>query len=376
MKTFDAIVIGIGGMGSATAYHLAKRGANIMALEKFQLNHLNGSSHGKTRMIRSIYYEHPSYMPLIKRAYSLWRELQDDSGNELLLQTGGLMIGPRDGELVSNVIDNAEAYNLPYDLLSRNEITKRYGVLQPSNDDVGVYDPNAGILFPERCIEACATLARKAGAELHFNEPMIKWASSNGKIIVKTERNEYTTNSVIFTAGGWLTELVPDLYLPLKSERQCMFWVRPTAHQELFSSKMMPVLVWQKQADLIYYSFPDIGDGFKVARHHHGETTTPDRVREVDQKDEFPIRTFLKENISIANGQILSSATCHYTNTPDEHFIMDFHPKHKNVILISPCSGHGFKFSGVIGEIAAELALNGKTSLDTSFFRLGRIGLH
>ncbi|HKM76650.1 MAG TPA: N-methyl-L-tryptophan oxidase [Candidatus Bathyarchaeia archaeon] len=375
MKNFDVIVIGIGGMGSATAYHLAKRGANIIALEKFQLNHLNGSSHGRTRMIRSIYFEHLSYMPLIKRAYSLWRELQDESGNELLLQTGGLMIGPRDGKLVSNVIDNAEAYNLPYELLSKSEIAKRYGVLQLSDDYVGVFDPYAGILFPERCIEAHATLAQKAGADLHFNEPMTMWAVSNGKIIVKTERNEYMANSVIFTTGGWLTELVPDLHLPLESERQCMFWFRPIERNELFSPKRMPVLVWQKGAELFYYSFPDIGDGFKVARHHYGEITTPSRVREIDQQDELPVRAFLKENIPLADGQILSSATCHYTNTPDEHFIMDFHPKHRNVILISPCSGHGFKFSSVIGEIASELALDGKTSLDTSFFRLARIGV-
>jgi sarcosine oxidase len=376
MKGFDAIVIGLGGMGSAAAYHLAKRGADIMALEKFQLNHLNGSSHGRTRMIRSIYYEHSSYMPLLKRAYSLWSELQGESGKELLLQTGGLMIGPRDGKLVSNVTGNAEAHNLPYELLSQSEITRRYSVLRLPDDHVGVFDTNAGILFPERCIEAHTTLARKAGAELHFNEPMTKWMMSNGKVIVKTERNEYTANSLIFTAGGWLTQLVSDIHLPLKTERQSMFWFQPTEHNELFSPRRMPVFLWQKGTDLFYYSFPDIGDGFKVARHHHGEITTPDRIRGIDKEDEFPIRTFLKENIPSANGRILASATCHYTNTPDEHFIMDFHPKHKNLILISPCSGHGFKFSSVIGEIAAELALDGKTNLDTSFFRLTRIGVN
>ncbi|MFI5449227.1 MAG: N-methyl-L-tryptophan oxidase [Candidatus Bathyarchaeia archaeon] len=376
MKVFDVIVIGLGAMGSATTYHLAKRGANVMALEKFQLNHLNGSSHGRTRMIRSIYYEHSSYMPLIKRAYSLWRELEDESGDELFLQTGGLMVGPRDGKLVSNVINNADAYDLPYELLSRSEIVRRYGVLQPPNDYVAVFDPNAGILFSERCIEAHAALARKVGAELRFNESMTKWMISNGKIIVKTEKNEYTGNSIIFTAGGWLKELIPDLHLPLKSERQSMFWFRPTEQNELFSPKRMPVLLWQKGTDLFYYSIPDVGDGFKVARHHHGEITTPEKIRVINQQDEFPIRMFLKENIPLADGRILSSATCHYTNTPDEHFIMDFHPKHKNVILISPCSGHGFKFSSVIGEIAAELALFGKTSLDTSFYRLARIGMH
>ncbi len=259
-------------------------------------------------MIRSIYYEHSSYMPLIKRAYSLWRELEDESGDELFLQTGGLMVGPRDGKLVSNVINNADAYDLPYELLSRSEIVRRYGVLQPPNDYVAVFDPNAGILFSERCIEAHAALARKVGAELRFNESMTKWMISNGKIIVKTEKNEYTGNSIIFTAGGWLKELIPDLHLPLKSERQSMFWFRPTEQNELFSPKRMPVLLWQKGTDLFYYSIPDVGDGFKVARHHHGEITTPEKIRVINQQDEFPIRMFLKENIPLADGRILSSA--------------------------------------------------------------------
>ena len=376
MKSFDVIVVGLGGMGSATAYHLAKRGAKTLGLERFQLNHVNGSSHGRTRIIRAIYYEHPSYMPLLKRAYPLWRELQGEYGKELLLQTGGLMIGPREGKLVSNVIDNAETHKLPYELLSRNEVTKRYSVLRLPEDHVGVFDPNAGILIPERCVEAHTTLAQRAGAELHFNESMTDWMISGGKVFVKTEKDQYSTNSLIFTAGGWLPQLVSDIHLPLESERQCMFWFQPVEQNELFSPERMPIFMWQKGPDLFYYSFPDVGDGFKIARHHHGEITSPDRIRGIDNRDEVSIRTFLKENIPLANGRILSSATCHYTNTPDQHFIMDFHPKHKNVILISPCSGHGFKFSSVIGEIAAELALDGRTSLDTSFFRLTRIGVN
>ena len=376
MKSFDVIVVGLGGMGSATAYHLAKRGTKTLGLERFQLNHVNGSSHGRTRIIRAIYYEHSSYMPLLKRAYPLWRELQSEYGKELLLQTGGLMIGPREGKLVSNVIDNAEAHKLPYELLSRNEVTKRYSVLRLPEDYVGVFDPNAGILIPEHCVEAHATLAQRAGAELHFNESMTDWMISGGKVIVKTEKDRYSANSLIFTAGGWLPQLVSDIHLPLESERQCMFWFQPVEQNELFSPKRMPILMWQKGPDLFYYSFPDVGDGFKIARHHHGEIASPDRIRGIDNADEVTIRTFLKENIPLANGRILSSATCHYTNTPDQHFIMDFHPKHKNVILISPCSGHGFKFSSVIGEIAAELVLDGRTSLDTSFFRLTRIGVN
>ena len=376
MKSFDVIVVGLGGMGSATVYHLAKRGAKTLGLERFQLNHVNGSSHGRTRIIRAIYYEHPSYMPLLKRAYPLWRELQGEYGKELLLQAGGLMIGPREGKLVSNVIDNAEAHKLPYELLSRNEVTKRYSVLRLPEDHVGVFDPNAGILIPEHCVEAHATLAQRAGAELHFNESMTDWMISGGKVFVKTEKDRYSANSLIFTAGGWLPQLVSDIHLPVESERQCMFWFQPVEQNELFSPERMPIFMWQKGPDLFYYSFPDVGDGFKIARHHHGEITSPDRIRGIDNGDEVSIRTFLKENIPLANGRILSSATCHYTNTPDQHFIMDFHPKHKNVILISPCSGHGFKFCSVIGEIAAELALDGRTSLDTSFFRLTRIGVN
>jgi sarcosine oxidase len=261
--------------------------------------------------------------------------------------------------------------------LDADEIRRRFRIFNPLESDVGVYDPNAGILFPERCIEAHTSLASKAGAEFHFNEPLLKWEVKGDEVLATTGREEYSANTIIFAAGPWLTELLPDLGLPLSCERQVVFWFKPTQNEDLFSAERMPIFAWEDQTDgLGYYALPNTGDGLRVGKHHGGELTSPDKIRrEITKEDESPVREFLKERIPGADGPPTSAMTCIYTNSPDGHFVIDFHPKYRNVIIVSPCSGHGFKFASVIGEIVSGLALNGKTEHDISLFGLERLGL-
>lgn len=373
MRTCDAIVIGLGGMGSAIAYDLAMHGVKVLGLEKFSLNHTNGSSHGRTRIIRTAYFEHPNYVPLVKRAMELWFKLQNDSGMDLIRMTGGLMFGRPESELVVGALESAKQHNLPHETLTPEQVKSRYPVFRPSEDEVAVYEKNAGILFPEKCVEAHAKLAKERGAELHYEEPVIEWRAEQGNVVVKTDSETYRANSAIFASGGWSSEILSELSLPLRCERQTMFWFKPLENAGLIAPDKMPIFMWQLQDGGYFYGFPDLGDGLKAARHHGGQYTTPDAVsRTVTEEDEMPVRHFLNSRIPWASGSVLSSTTCFYTNSPDEHFVIDYHPKHRNVVVVSACSGHGFKFASAIGEVVREMVIDGKTTRDISLFRMNR----
>jgi sarcosine oxidase len=377
MRNFEAIVIGSGGMGSSTTYHLAKRGMKTLTLERFSLNHTNGSSHGKSRVIRTVYAEDPFYVPLIKKSFNLWHELEKEWGNDKLLQmTGFLMTGTPEGPMITGAFRSAREHNLSNEKMDASEIKQRFQIFNILDDEIGVYDPNAGILFPEKCIEAFTSLAKRSGAEFHFNEQLLKWEVKDDKVIAKTGEGEYSADKIIFAAGPWLTQLLPDLKLPLQCERQVVFWFRSLQKPELFKAGRMPIFAWEDKTDRLgYYSLPDTGEGVKVGKHHGGEKIiSPDQVnREITKEDQSPVRTFLRERIPWIDGSPISATTCLYTNSPDNHFLIDFHPRYRNMILVSACSGHGFKFASVIGEIVSDLALKGKTSQDISLFGLQRI---
>ena len=373
MKTFDAVVIGLGGMGSAIAYDLASHGARVLGLEKFSLNHTNGSSHGRTRIIRTAYFEHPNYVPLVKRAMDLWLNLQAESGMDLFKLTGGIMFGPPESELISGSIESANRHALPHETLSSEQVKSRFPAFQPDESETAVYESNAGILFPEKCIEAHTRLAKGFGAELHFNDPLIEWRAERDGVFAKTESESYHAKWGIFASGAWLTELIPELKLPLQCERQTAFWFKPSKNESLFIADKMPFFIWCLQGGNHFYGIPDFGEGVKVARHHGGEYTSPAAVnRKVTEQDEMPVRHFLDSHTPWASGSVLSSTTCLYTNSPDGHFLIDQHPKHRNIVIVSACSGHGFKFAAAIGEIVREMVLEGKTTQDISLFNIER----
>jgi len=374
MQDFDAIVIGLGAMGSATVYQLASHGIKVLGLEKFSLNHINGSSHGKTRIIRTSYFHNSFYVPLVKRAFELWSNTQAESGRNLIKMTGALLYGLPDSTLITGGVTSSKKYNLPYEILDSRTAATRFPAFKADDEEVAFYEEGAGILFPEECIQAHTILAEKSGAKLHFNEPVTRWDIQNGRAEVRTVNETYTANCLVLSPGAWLTALVPELRLPLQTERQTVFWFEPQRNKEIFSPSRMPVYVWQMKGEkYYYYGVPDVGDGVKAAKDHDGELTSPDQVRrEVTREDEVPVRQFLKRHIPSVDGSPDSSTTCLYTNTPDGHFIIDFHPNHRNVIIVSACSGHGFKFSSVIGEVVREMVEDGESKLDISLFKVNR----
>jgi sarcosine oxidase len=371
------VVIGLGAMGSAISYQLASHGFKVLGLDQFSLNHTNGSSHGKTRIIRTAYFEHPFYVPLIQRAFKLWFQLQSQSDEHVIEMTGGLMFGLPESTLVSGAIASAKHHNLPFAELGAQQVRERFPMFEPDEDQVAVYEKDAGILFPEVCIETYSNLAQKLGTRLHYDEAVIRWEAKNGGIAIRTTKGSYMANFGIFASGPWLTELLPDLKLPLQCERQTVFWYEPKGDSAMFRPSRMPIFMWQTKSSSYFYGIPDFGDGIKAARHHEGEFTSPRKVsREVTEQDEAPVRQFLAKHVPLALGTLKSSTTCIYTNTPDRNFILDFHPNHPNIIIASPCSGHGFKFSSVIGEIVREMVETGEAGIDTTLFSIKRFGTH
>lgn len=369
LKSYDVIIAGCGAMGSAISYSLASSGFDTLTIERFTLNHSFGSSHGRTRIIRTAYFEHPNYVPIVKRAYQLWRELEREHGEELMLITGGLMIGNSDSPLIKGVLKSAREHNLNHMILDSKEVAERYPVLK-LRDEIAVYEPTSGILFPEKCIYAQKDLAESMGAQFHFEESVKGWRIDKQKVRIITNRDEYFSDKLVLSTGPWMKELVS---LPLKCERQVTFWLKAKQRAELFSAESMPIIIWDRDSKGMFYCIPDTGDGIKVARHHGGEETDPDRVRRiVSKEDEEPIRRFMDDCIPDASGNIISSSVCLYTNTPDGHFIIDRHPSNDNIILVSACSGHGFKFSCAIGEIVKDIIERGKSKLDISLFRLSK----
>ena len=366
----DCIVVGLGAMGSAAAYHLARRGQAVLGFDRFRPPHAQGSSHGATRIIREAYFEHPAYVPLVQRAYDLWRELEQRSGAVLHRRTGGLMIGREESAVVAGALRSAREHRLAHELISAVEIRRRFPALCPDDDMMGVLEPRAGILFPERCVAAHLALAREAKAELHLDEPVLRWEADRAGARVFTPRGEYASRRLIVAAGPWVQSLFPALALPFKIERQVLYWFGSHDAGDRFDASRCPVHLWQFDGRHYFYGFPDLGEGIKVARHHDGRLTTPDTVdTDVSIEEIEDMRGLLRRFLPLADGPLRKSAVCLYTNTPDEHFFLDRHPAHPGVLIVSPCSGHGFKFASVIGEIVADLVVDGHSRFDLSLFR-------
>jgi sarcosine oxidase len=370
----DVAILGLGAMGSAAACHLARRGLKVLGLDQFEPPHTHGSSHGETRVIREAYFEHPIYVPLVQRAYQLWEELERETGQQLYRKTGGLMLGIKDGIVVSGSIRSAQEHHLAHEILDNAEVTQRFPGLTPSPGMNAVLEPRAGIVFPEKCVAAHLALARKFGAELRTGETATAWTPAREHVEIKTDRGTYTARKLIVTAGAWLPRLFPALAPVLTVERQVLLWFE-ALDPALFTPDRFPIHLWEYEPNKMFYGFADLGDGVKVAFHHQGETTDPSRVnRTVTDADITSMRNLLDRFLPQANGRFLRGAVCLYTNTPDGHFIIDFQPDSDRVILASPCSGHGFKFASAIGEVLADLAMTGRCAFDLTLFRADRFG--
>jgi sarcosine oxidase len=371
---YEIIVVGLGAMGSATACHLAERGLRVLGLDRYYPPHNFGSSHGLTRIIREAYFEDPIYVPLVQRAYELWAELEKKSGDRLLLQTGGLMIGPRDGALVSGASRSAEQHRLPHKILTSTDLGQKFPVFKLDDNPIAVWEPRAGILFPERAIKIHLDLAAKRGAHLRFNEAVRKWEPFEHGIRVFTDSNSYTAKHLVLSAGAWMNTLLPEPRLPLTVERQVLFWFKPATRPELFHPDRFSIFIRQYAPDRFFYGFPDLGAGIKVAFHHQGGRVDPDTISQnVNANEIAEMREVLGCYLPDANGELRSTAVCMYTNTPDEHFVLDRHPEFPQVVIASPCSGHGFKFSPVIGEMIAEMVGGKWPRFNPALFKIARL---
>lgn len=375
---YDAIVIGVGGMGSAAVYHLARRGASVLGLEQFDIPHEFGSSHGVSRIIRLGYAEGSFYVPLLYRSYDLWYELENRTGERLLIITGGLDAGPEDSETVSGVVRSCKEHQLPHEVLDHREVNERFPGYNLTEGMVGVFQWNSGFLLPERCIVAHVQAAQKLGAEVHGRERVSSWKVDGGTVLVTTRKGEeeqvYKARKLVITAGPWAASLLPELEPRAVPERQVLIWTQPLRHPAHFALGAFPIFNLTAPEGR-FYGFPVHSvPGFKIGKYHHREERVdPDKMnRGFDPEDEKVLREGIRKYFPDADGPTMAMKTCMFTNTRDEDFIMDLHPAYPQVAVAAGFSGHGFKFCSVVGEIMAQLALDGKTTHDIEPFAWDR----
>jgi sarcosine oxidase len=358
-------------MGASVSYNLAKRGLRVLTIERHGVNNKFGSSHGKTRIIRLAYYEDPRYVPLLRRAYESWHEVESKSGKKLLQVTGGLMIGKRDGELVKGVLRSAKEHNLAHEVLSASELEGRFGAFTVGDGMEAVYEGGAGILFAEDCVRSFVGLASEAGCDFRFSERVEGWKSGAEGVEVETSAGRQTASRLVLCAGAWNSGLAGGV-LPLQCERQVPLWFSSEG-QDAFAPPKMPLFIMEEERGVFYYGIPDVGHGVKVARTHGGKVSDPDVVkREVTEEDVDPVRRFISRRLKRLNSTPIASTTCIYSNTPDLNFAIGPHPAETRVTVLSACSGHGFKFASVLGEVTADMVTDVKPSFDLSFLRLDR----
>jgi sarcosine oxidase len=371
---YDVIVIGLGSMGSTAAYQLAKRGQRVLGLEQFGPAHDLGSHHGGSRVIRQSYFEDPAYVPLLLRAYELWDEIERESGEEILTITGGVMMGPPESLTVTGSIESSKQWNLNYEVLDAADIRKRFPVFTPSPNTLGLYEEKAGFVRPERSVYSHLLQAEKYGAELRFFESVLSWEAhpSGEGVRVVTNNGTYEAGKLVISAGAWAPQMLKDLGISLQVERHIQMFFEPTEGIEPFRIGKHPIYIWEADDYVQLYGFPSSGiggEGAKVAFFRKGQPCTPETIDRIVHDHEVEMmREYLAQGLPQLNGRFLQGKTCMYTNTPDEHFVISEHPNHPQVAVAAGFSGHGFKFASVVGEILADIVIDGKTNHPIDLF--------
>lgn len=356
-------VAGLGVLGSSIALHLARRGIEVIGFDRHAPPHVLGSSHGRSRIIRQAYFEHPDYVPLVQRAFLLWNELQHAAGRPLLAPGGALMLGSPHSSLIAGAADSARRHGLEHEWLEQPELARRFPQLCPEPGMVGLWESTAAALIPEACVAAQLQLARAAGANLHMDEPVLEWSSNSQGISVTTAQGVYQAEQLVLAAGSHLPELLPDTNHGLWVERQVQYWFEP------LGSSAPPIHLWELADGTFLYGFPDYGDGLKLALHHGGEATDPTSVRRSHDDQELArLRALADRHLPGLMGRLLTSEVCLYTNTPDGHFWIDRLPDQAEVLIASACSGHGFKFASALGEAIAAWVATGRRGPELGLF--------
>jgi sarcosine oxidase len=373
MTTFDVAVIGLGAMGSAALFNLARQGRRVVGIEQFEPGHDKGSSHGESRIIRLSYFEHPSYVPLARRAMEKWRELEQLCGHNILTVTGILEAGYPGCPIVEGSLEASRLHGLDHEVLDAAEINRRFPAFKVPPHWTGLYQPEGGFLRPELAIQQFVGLAERHGAEVRTGTRVLAIEPLGSGVRVRTETGEIEAGSVIVAAGAWIGDFAPELKPHLKLTRQVLGWFEPL-QPAYYSPDRCPVFILESEDDACY-GFPDFaGTGVKTASHRKGAylPSADDLSQDGGAADEAQIRRMLALAMPEANGPLRAMRTCMYTRTPDEDFVIDRSSADPRIILASPCSGHGFKFASVIGEVLADLALGKTPANDISRFKLER----
>ena len=400
MRSHDVVVLGLGAMGSAAVHHLARRGASVLGIDRHAPPHTLGSTHGRTRITREAYYEHPSFVPLVRRAGECWAALEREWGTPLFARTGGLMIGDAEGALVAGALRAAREHVVPHELLDAAELRRRFPAYRPPEAQVALFEPGAGVLFPEACVTAQLTLAARNGAVLWTDTVASGWRVEGDGVLVETSRGAVHAARLVLAAGPWLPALLeghggprstrgrpgvdPEWgpsrvgvdapnSLPLIVERQLSHWFQPRARPETLAPERCPLALWEHAPGRLFAAFPDFGDGVKCGGHHGGEATDPELVdRVVHAGETAAARAQLERLLPDAAGALREERVCLYTNTPDASFVIDHLPHEPPVLVASVCSGHGFKFSSAVGEALADLATGAAPRVELGAFGIGR----
>lgn len=372
MEHYDVIVLGVGSMGGAAANALAERGAKVLGLETFEPGHDQGAAHGGTRIIRQSYFESPLYVPLLRRAYERWRTLEEESGRSLLELCGGIYIGDPADVTFTGSRDAAELHGLDHEILDAREIRHRFPTMDPADDALAVYEANAGYVRPEETTFAHAEVAARKGATLRFHEPVTHWqATRGGGVEVVTTQGAYGADRLVVTPGPWAPQVLPELSLPLAIDRMVFYWFAPeytdAVPYELYSDARHPVYIEETHRNGQIYGFPMTegpAGGLKLGFFRQGTPTTPQTIdREVHAGEVAEMQARAVQLFPRLTGPLVTAKTCLYSVTPDEHFVIGHHPLHEQVQIACGFSGHGFKFVPVVGEILADLALDGDSAL-------------
>jgi sarcosine oxidase len=386
-NTFDVGVVGLGAMGSASAFQLAKKGKRVAGFDQFSPPHGFGSSHGSTRVIRQAIGEGEQYVPLVLRSYELWREIEHAAGSKLLSTTGGLIMASEQttsslhgsNKFLDQTIQSAMKFGIEHHLLEADQIRSHFPQFNLVGNERGYYEPGMGFLRPDLCIETQLGLAENLGADIRRNERVLAVNASTNGVTIRTTTREYRVEQVVVCAGAWIAALLPEFSRWIKVERQVLCWFEIKAAVESYTPEKFPVFIWEfgQHPHNFMYGFPAVDGphgGVKVASEQREIETTADTVDRVVAKSETEemYEKFVRDRLPGLSSRCLNAVACLYTTLPDFGFFIDVHPRYSNMIVVSPCSGHGFKHSAAIGEAVAELVVRGKSTLDLSAFRISR----